>query len=78
MPAFISEDDIEQALIARLSDPDFGFQTLNCHTEARDDLADGSGRTDKREVVFTDRLRAALVALNPSLPEVAIDGHSGR
>lgn len=73
MPAFISEDDIEQALIRRLTAPGAGFRPLNCFTEHKDTLPDGSGRTDKREVVFEDRLRAALVALNPTLPEPAIE-----
>lgn len=73
MPALITEDDVEQALIERLAAPDFGFQTLNCHTEQKETLPDGSGRTDKRDVVFRDRLKAALASLNPTLPEPAIE-----
>lgn len=73
MPNIISEDDIEQALVARLCSQDFGFETLNCYTPQRETLPDRSGRSDKREVVFKDRLRAALVRLNPGLPEAAID-----
>ena len=73
MPNFISEDDIEQALVARLCTPEFGFNTLNCNTPQKETLPDKSGRSDKREVVFKDRLREALVRLNPDLPEAAID-----
>ena len=32
MPNFISEDDIEQALVARLCSPEFGFETRNYYT----------------------------------------------
>jgi len=73
MPNFISEDDIEQALVARLCSPEFGFKALNCFTPDKETLPDQSGRGDKREVVLKDRLREALVQLNPDLPEAAID-----
>nr|WP_299245373.1 type I restriction endonuclease subunit R [uncultured Halomonas sp.] len=73
MPNFISEDDIEQALVAHLTAPGGGFQTLNCYTNHREILPDGSGRADKRDVVFADRLHAALAALNPALPTPAIE-----
>lgn len=73
MPNFISEDDIEKALVARLCSAEFGFDTLNCYTPQKESLPDKSSRTDKREVVFKDRLRAALVRLNLDLPEAAVD-----
>lgn len=73
MPNLISEDDIEQALVARLCSPEFGFKTLNCYTPDKETLPDQSGRSDKREVVFKERLREALVRLNPGLPKAAID-----
>ena len=44
---FISEDDIEQALLQRLKHL-CGFDALNCFTAQADDLNDGSGRADKR------------------------------
>lgn len=67
---FISEDDIEQALIQRLQHL-CGFDALNCHTAQPDDLDDGSGRADKREVILADRLLAALRRLNPQAPASA-------
>ena len=73
MPNFISEDDIEQALVARLTARDFGFKTLNCYTAQKEALPDKSGRSGKHEVVLKDRLRLALLKLNPTLPETAID-----
>ncbi|KAB0576289.1 type I restriction endonuclease subunit R [Ideonella dechloratans] len=69
---FISEDDIEQALLQRLQHL-CGFDALNCFTAQPDDLSDGSGRTDKREVILADRLRAALERLNPQAPAHAVD-----
>jgi len=72
MPNFLSEDDIEQAMMQRLQHL-YGYDALDCHTSDPTDLLDGSGRSDKREVIFRDRLRAAAVALNPEVPETAID-----
>ncbi|MGR4876407.1 type I restriction endonuclease subunit R [Pseudoxanthomonas sp. LARHCG66] len=69
---FISEDDIEQALLQRLQH-ECGFDVLNCYTAKSDDLSDGSGRSDKRDVVLTDRLRAALERLNPQVPTHAVE-----
>lgn len=73
MPNFISEDDIERALVERLTARGGGFKTIDCYTEHKETLPDGSGRADKREVVLHDRLQAALTALNPSLPPPAIE-----
>ena len=72
MPNFISEDDIEQALLQNLQHL-HSFDVLDCYTADPDDLNDGSGRTDKRDVIFTDRLKEASVRLNPGIPESAID-----
>ncbi len=72
MPNFISEDNIEQAIVQKLV-KDYGYQLLNCNTEKSDDLNDRSGRTDKREVIFHERLKAAALRLNPEIPEAAID-----
>lgn len=72
MPNFISEDQIEQALLQKLQHV-HGYDVLECGTAERDDLADGSNRTTKREVLLLDRLRAAAVALNPGVPAAQID-----
>jgi type I restriction enzyme, R subunit len=69
---FISEDDIEQALLQRLQHL-CGFNVLNCFTAQPDDLNDGSGRADKREVILAVPLRAALQRLNPQAPASAVD-----
>jgi len=73
MPNFISEDDIEQAMVQRLQHL-YGYDSLNCFTAEPDDLDDGSGRKDKREVILRDRLLAAAVALNPDIPTDVVAG----
>jgi type I restriction enzyme R subunit len=72
MPNFISEDQIEQALVQKLQLL-HGFDTLECFTNDPADLNDHSGRTDKREVILLDRVRQAAEKLNPDLPTKAID-----
>jgi type I restriction enzyme R subunit len=72
MPNFISEDTIEQAILKRLHEQ-FGFELLNCYTSDAADLNDRSGRSDKREVIFAERLKEAAKRLNTCIPESAID-----
>ncbi len=67
MPSFISEDDIEQALIAKLQkkwSKKYNFETLNCFTAEAADVNDRSGRSDKRDVILADRVRTAAKRLN--------------
>ncbi|MGB2336336.1 MAG: type I restriction endonuclease, partial [Alcanivorax sp.] len=72
MPNFLSEDNIEQAMVQRLQHL-YGYDVLDCYTADAADLNDGSGRADKREVILRDRLKTAAVRLNPEIPEAAID-----
>lgn len=72
MSNFISEDDIEQAILQRLQHQ-HGFDVLDCFTNDKEDLKDGSNRSDKRDVIFPDRLKRSALRLNPSIPESAID-----
>lgn len=72
MPNLISEDDIEQAILQRLN-ASYDFELLDCYTHDKDDLNDGSNRKDKREVIFADRLKRAMVKLNEHIPETTID-----
>jgi type I restriction enzyme R subunit len=76
MPNFISEDQIERAILHKLKQ--FGFEVLNCYTANPGDLNDRSNRSDKREVIFGDRLREAAVRLNPAIPEASIDAALAR
>lgn len=72
MPNFISEDQIEQALLQRLQHV-CGFDVLECFTADPADLNDGSGRKDKRDVLLPQQLKAAAVRLNPHIPEPVVD-----
>ena len=72
MPSLISEDNIEQAVLQTLQ-AQYGYTLLNCFTTKAEDLNDGSNRSDKRDVILRDRLKAAATRLNPDLPEAAID-----
>ncbi|MET4025591.1 hypothetical protein ABIE59_001116 [Marinobacter sp. MBR-99] len=49
MASFISEGNIEQALLQRLQHI-HGFNVLDCYTAKPEDLNDGSRRADKRDV----------------------------
>ena len=51
MPNFISEDQIERALVQKLQHL-HGFDVLECHTEDPEDLNDGSGRAKKSDVIL--------------------------
>ena len=72
MPNFISEDEIEQTLVKKLRQL-YPFDSLNCYTEDPENLSDGSGRANKRDVIFVDRVREAALTLNPEIPEIAIE-----
>ena len=67
MPNFISEDQIERALVQKLQHL-HGFDSLDCHTEDPEDLNDGSGRANKRDVILVDRVKEAAIRLNPAHP----------
>lgn len=77
MPNLITEDQIEQEILKKLK-REYDYELLNCYTVNPEDLNDYSGRTDKREVILADRLKDALVRLNPGIPESAIDEASAR
>jgi len=66
MPNFISEDQIEQALVQRLQHL-HGFDSLNCYTDDPEDLNDGSHRVSKRDVILIDRVKEAALRLNPDI-----------
>src|ERR1700690_529170 len=72
MPNFISEDQIEQALVQKLQHL-HGFDVLDCFTENAEDLNDGSNRASKRDVILVDRVREAAIRLNKDIPQSAIE-----
>ena len=62
MPSFISEDQIEQALLQRLPHL-HRFDVPERHTAEVEGLNDGSGRGDKRDAA--DRYYPRLREMNP-------------
>jgi type I restriction enzyme R subunit len=72
MPNFISEDQIERALVQKLVEL-HGFDSLNCNTQDPEDLNDRSGRANKRDVLLVDRVREAAGRLNPTIPSQVIE-----
>ena len=69
MAAFISEDDIEKTLLVRLSKFPFDYNIIKCNPspDTRDDLNDGTFRTDKKQCVLPIVLLKKLKELNPNL-----------
>ena len=67
MPKIITEDMIEQAAIKALQER-HGYTVLNCMTENPDTLLDGTGRTDKKQVVLPDVMFESLCRINPDIP----------
>src|SRR5262245_26547958 len=72
MPNFISEDQIERAMVQKLVQL-HGFESLNCGTKDPEDLNDRSGRINKRDVILVDRVREAAIRLNSAIPAKAIE-----
>lgn len=70
MRNFISEDDIEQALLQKLAEEPFQYDVLRCDPspDKREELPDGTGRSDKKECVLPLVLRESLARLNPGIP----------
>jgi hypothetical protein len=68
-----TEDHLVEQPAIQLMQHELGWDETNCFGEWQGGVSD-LGREGKREVVLTGRLRAALLSLNPDLPEEAIDG----
>ena len=62
MRNFISEDDIEQAILQKLEAEPFKYDILRCDAspEKREALPDGTGRQNKKECVLPEVLRDML------------------
>ena len=68
MKSFISEDDIEQTLCTRLSQPEFGWKRIECDpsVEAQDDVSK-TGRRNSSECILPAVFLVALERLNPQI-----------
>ena len=71
MHNFISEGDIEQAILSKLKAEPFKYDILVCDADPskRDDLNDGTGRSSKKECVLPDVMMSSLKRINPAIKE---------
>lgn len=76
MANYISEDDIEKAILEKLNNLPFNYDILRCpaDAESRDNLNDGTGRNSKRQCVLPVVLTDALYRINPTIDKSIIDG----
>ena len=71
MRNFISEDDIERAILSKLKETPFEYDIITCDADPnkRDDLNDGTERSSKRECVLPSILEDSLKRINPNIDE---------
>ena len=71
MRNFISENDIEQAILDKLKAAPFRYDVIVCDADPnkRDDLNDGTERASKKECVLPGVLCCALKRLNPTIED---------
>lgn len=71
MSNFISEDDIEKAILDKLKQKPFEYDIIKCNPDPskREDLDDGTMRSSKRECVLPNVLLKSLRRLNPDVDE---------
>lgn len=69
MRNFISEDDIEQAILSKIKEEPFKYNIIICDADPskRDNLNDGTGRSSKKECVLPVVLEQSLKKINPSI-----------
>lgn len=75
MKSFISEDDIEQAVLKMLETAPYSYQVVRCDPspDKMETLPDGTGRTNKKQCVLPEVLRESLARLNPDIPPNKLD-----
>lgn len=73
MKSFISEDDIEQAICNRLSQPEYGWKRIECdaRVEAQNEVST-TGRANPSECILPDILLASLKRINPQIEETVL------
>ena len=69
MSVFVTEDNIEKTLLDRLSKYPFDYSIIKCSPspDKKDDLNDGTFRTDKKQCVLPEVLIRKLKDLNPNI-----------
>ena len=75
MKSFISEDDIEQAICNRLSQPEYGWTRIECDpsVDAQDDVS-LTGRASASECILPKVFSTALRRINPQIDPETLDG----
>ncbi len=71
MSNFISEDDIEQAILEKLEAAPFCYDIIRCDPDPvhREDPDDGTYRTNKRQCVLPEVLKKSLRRINPGIED---------
>ncbi len=71
MRNFISEGDIEQAILQRLNAEPLCYDIIRCDPDPskRDDLNDGTDRANKKECVLPDIMLKSLKEINPDVSD---------
>ncbi|MCX4333600.1 MAG: type I restriction endonuclease subunit R [Bacteroidales bacterium] len=74
MQSFISEDNIEQAICDRLSQPEYGWQRIECDpsVEGQNDLSK-TGRANVEECILPEIFRNTLRRINPEIDAEILD-----
>lgn len=75
MTNFISEDDIEKAILSKLKKAPFDYDIIICDADPskRDDLNDGTNRETKKQCVLPKVLLSSLLRINPDIPQSYIE-----
>lgn len=70
MKSFISEDDIEQTICNRLSQPEYGWKHIACNPSvAAQDEVSTTGRKNAAECILPKICLEALKRINPQIDE---------
>jgi len=72
MPNYISEDQIEKAILKKLKE-NHNYRTLNCFTKDADNINDKTDREYKSDVVFSRLLKEKLIEFNKDVSIVTIN-----
>ncbi|MDO5563523.1 MAG: HsdR family type I site-specific deoxyribonuclease, partial [Synergistaceae bacterium] len=75
MASYITEEEIEQALLNKLENGEFGYDVVRCSADPnrQEDLNDGTGRGSKKQCVLPIVLAESLRRLNPNVPLDKLD-----
>lgn len=75
MAKLITEDDLEQAILDKLKKEEYDYDIIRCdpNPEKKEDLNDGTGRTNKTDCILPDVLKQSIININPDILEPLID-----